>query len=425
LKKKKVLIITYYWPPSGGPGVQRVLKFVKYLPQYGWEPIILTVKDGEYPALDKSLFRDVDSKLKIYKTQTREVFNLFRKLSGFKKDVSIEVVTTRKVKSNFRSKLFKYFRANFFIPDARVGWRPYGVRKGEQIIKEEKIDLIFTSSPPHSLQLIGMDLKNKFGIPWVADFRDPWTDPYWEHTFKRTKYAQNKNLKLEEKAKLVADHLITVSIGVKSKLLKESSASNCAVIFNGFDSDDFKDKIKIKSDKIRIKYAGHISSSQIPVNFFESFAKLNVSQKSRFEIKFFGKFDRELKERIKELEIENYVKLYDYIPHDQVVQEIINADLLLLLIPNVNAEGILTGKFFEYAGTGNTILAIGPPNSEIETLINQNSLGYFFLYADNLKKYFEDLLNEKITLTQPKKDLSKFNRMLQTKSLAAIFDSFF
>lgn len=416
MAKKKVLIVTYYWPPSGGPGVQRVLKFVKYLPQFGWEPIVLTVKDGEYPAIDQSLAKDVAPDLKVYKTKTREYFSLFRKLSGLKKSDSLKVLASSKKKKSLKQKLFSWVRANLFVPDGRVGWRSFAVKKGLEIISEEKIDVIFTCSPPHSLQLIGLDLKQKTGLPWVADFRDPWTNPYWEHSMKRTSFATKKNAQQELEVKRNADHLITVSDGVKSKLLNNLKSKPCSVIYNGFDPDDFIGNEKKLSDKIRIKYAGHISSTQIPRNFFEAFASLSEDQKSKFEITFFGKYDSSLVQIIKELKLENHILLNGYIPHDQVINEIVNSDYLLLLIPNVDAEGILTGKIFEYLGSKNPILCLGPENCEALNLIENHHLGLCFSYKDDIRSFFEIDKNYYAKNILP--DL--FSRINQTQQLSII-----
>ena len=176
---KKVLIITYYWPPAGGPGVQRVLKFAKYLPQFGWEPVILTVENGNFPAVDEGLLGEVPDNLKVYKTKTLEPFAIYNKLQGKDKTSAVDTFTITKSGKSFKDKLGNAIRSYFFIPDARKGWKPFAVKAGLDIIKKEKIDLIFSSSPPHSLQLIAKDLAKKTQLPSVADFRDPWFNAIW------------------------------------------------------------------------------------------------------------------------------------------------------------------------------------------------------------------------------------------------------
>ncbi len=216
---KKVLIITYYWPPAGGPGVQRVLKFVKYLPAFGWEPIILTVENGEYPAIDESLISEIPPNLKIYKTNSFEPFNIYKNITGQKGNIPTHVLSKSENESLIQ-KFSKWIRANVFIPDARVGWSQSIVKEGEKIFEIEKPDLIFSSSPPHSLQIGAMKLAKKVNSKWITDLRDPWTDGFWQKDLKRTKYALKKDSKFELKVLQNADSVITVSDSIV-KLLKE------------------------------------------------------------------------------------------------------------------------------------------------------------------------------------------------------------
>ena len=234
--KKKVLIITYYWPPSGGPGVQRVLKFAKYLPEFGWEPIILTIDKGDYHASDNSLIDDISDSLKVYKVKSFTALDLYKKLKGNNKKISSFELTRKS--GGFAFKVIKWIRANLFIPDARKGWNRAAIKEGLKIINNEKPEIIFVSSPPHSLQLIGLKLAKKTGLKWLADFRDPWTDAFWDKDLPRISIVKKWNLNQERKIIKSADALSSVSKGC-IKLLKKNLNVNFNLIYNGFDSSNF------------------------------------------------------------------------------------------------------------------------------------------------------------------------------------------
>jgi len=205
---KKALIFTYYWPPSSGPGVQRFLKFCKFLPEFDWEPIVVTPANGSYPYTDDSLLKDVSEYVKVYKTKTLEPFAIFNMLQGKKgKSVPVALIGLQDSPSIFQ-KLSKYIRANCFIPDARVGWKKYAIKEGSRIIQNEKIDVIITTSPPHSTHLVGLELQKKHNIPWLADFRDPWTNIYFNRKLPRTARTKAKDKALEDKVVKHADQLI-------------------------------------------------------------------------------------------------------------------------------------------------------------------------------------------------------------------------
>ncbi|MCK4715587.1 MAG: glycosyltransferase, partial [Candidatus Marinimicrobia bacterium] len=217
---KKVLIITYYWPPAGGPGVQRVLKFAKYLPEFGWQPIILTVKNGEYPAIDNSLQKEIPANCKVYNTFSIEPNFVYKKFTGMGSDEKIPTAVLAAENTNWKKRLANWIRLNLFIPDAKIGWIPFAVRKGKKIIKAEKPDIIFSSSPPPTVHLIARKLAKWSGIKWVADFRDPWTDIYHYNDVKRSAWSLNRDKDKEKEIVTSADEIITVSQNV-AELLNE------------------------------------------------------------------------------------------------------------------------------------------------------------------------------------------------------------
>jgi glycosyltransferase involved in cell wall biosynthesis len=219
---RKVLIITYYWPPAGGPGVQRVLKFAKYLPEFGWEPLILTVAHGDYPAVDESLCSEIPDGLPVYKTRTLEPFGTYRKVTGTNSDQEIPTYILNADNSDdWRRKLGKWVRANLFIPDARLGWIPFARRAGRKIIDAEDVRIIFTSSPPHSLQFIGRNLAKLTGRKWIVDLRDPWTEAFWQREMSMTLPARYLNTQMEKAILKSADDLITVSPSIAELIQKK------------------------------------------------------------------------------------------------------------------------------------------------------------------------------------------------------------
>ncbi|MBL4624026.1 MAG: glycosyltransferase [Flavobacteriales bacterium] len=269
---KKVLIFTYHWPPGSGPGVQRFLKFCKYLPEFGWEPIVVTVKDGSYPSIDHTLIDDIPENLKVHKTKTFEPFTIYNALRGKKgKSVSVGLIGIKDSKSPIQ-KLSMHIRANYFIPDARKGWKSYAIKEAKEIVEKEKIDLIITTGPPHSTHLIGLDLQAKHTIPWVADMRDPWTEIHYNKDLPRSEKTKKKDLELERKVLSAANHVITVSDGLKEQLIKYNSAAS--VVYNGYDEDDYKSQEKHQTEKFTLSYIGNLKPNQHIKSLWKVLAEL-------------------------------------------------------------------------------------------------------------------------------------------------------
>jgi glycosyltransferase involved in cell wall biosynthesis len=281
---KKVLIISYYFPPSGGPGVQRVLKFVKYLPEFGWQPVVLTVKDGDFPARDESLLNEIPKDVKVFRTDIFEPYNYYRKLTGRKKGQAIDVDNIEKgSKKRFSDRISEFIRATFFIPDARRGWKKYAVKEGKKIIDTEKPDLIFSSSPPYTCALIAMELKKYAGkkgrkIPWVSDLRDAWTD--YLTTPNRWFLPKKIDKKYERTSLDKADVLTIVASGMKDDFDKKypqiSKKTKYVLLRNGFDSDDYKNaQYENKTnEKFTVVYTGSMYGKRNPYYFLDTVAEL-------------------------------------------------------------------------------------------------------------------------------------------------------
>jgi len=388
---KKVLIITYYWPPSGGAGVQRWVKFSKYLRLYGYEPIVLTVNPevASYPILDKSLEKEVQN-IKVYRTNTFEPFNLYKKLLG-KTEIPYSGFANETNPGIF-DKISRFLRGNLFIPDARVGWNKYALRVARELIKKYKIENLITSSPPHSTQLIGLKLSKEFRLNWIADLRDPWTDIYYYKELLHTKFAKRYDKKMELEVLSKADKVVVVSSSIKQtfqKKIKNNGSEKIIVVPNGFDEEDFKTINKVRNISFTIGYIGTLADSynvENLISVLEKFKDKNI------ELKFVGKVTDSLKEMIRRRGLTSVTSFLNHVEHQEAVQYMCSSDLLLLAIPDMkNNEGILTGKLFEYLATGNPILGIGPPDGDAAKIISSCNAGVMFDYDDEYVKMFNYL----------------------------------
>jgi glycosyltransferase involved in cell wall biosynthesis len=398
---KKVLIITYYWPPSGGAGVQRTLHFAKYLGDYNCIPYLLTVDPAyaSYPVIDESLKSIVPSNLNVTYTKSFEALNILSAVAG-KDKVPYGGFTNQK-KSSFFQDVLKWIRGNFFIPDARVGWVKYATQKAAELIREHQIDCILISSPPHSSQLIGLKLKKEFPhLKWVADLRDPWTDIYYYKELLHTNWAKKKDLALEKKVLESADSILVVSSYIKYAFAEKSLKVNVDkinVLPNGFDENDFLIEESKSDDKFYITYVGTMADSYKPGVFFEALSKLiTANNLNHLVFRFVGSVPQHIKEQLKELKIN--AEFIGHVKHQEAVKFMKQTNLLLLVIPDApGAEGILTGKLFEYLGAKKRIIGIGPSNGDAATILKECNAGVMFDRSDKnglFKFLFEEIVND-------------------------------
>ena len=426
---KKVLIITYYWVPAGGVAVQRFLKFTKYLRDYGWEPIILTVQDGSYPYTDPKLQDQVPEGIQVFRTKTFEPFEIYNLLRGQKgKTVPLAVATASK-KSLFQ-KLSGYIRANFFLPDARVGWKPYAIRQASEIISDQKINAIITTGPPHSTHLIGQALKAKYKLPWVADFRDPWTEIFNNQYLPFTAASLAKDKKME--ASVLGDCDVATVIGEGMKTVFPAAyKSKMQVITNGYDEGDYDRKLKPETDKFRMRYVGNLFSNQNIPALWSAIAELrkeNTDFANDFELELTGKVDSAINDSIAEFGLGDCTKYVSFIPHQEAIAKMQTASLLLSVIPDVaNNKLIITGKIFEYMGSGRPIFLIGPPDCDAAIVINNSQSGSVHDYNEkdkmkaSLLKYYQQYKTG-VTDETPK-NIEAYSRKQLTGKLASVLDA--
>jgi glycosyltransferase involved in cell wall biosynthesis len=423
---KKVLIITYYWPPSGGAGVQRWLKFAKYLPEFGWQPVILTVDPqyASYPQRDESLSSEVSSDCLVYTTKSFEFYNFYKLISG-KKEVPYGGFANES-KEGPLQKLSKFIRGNFLLPDPRKGWNKYAFRKALELISKHQIDTVVTTSPPHSTQLIGLKLKQKLNIRWIADLRDPWTDIYYYNQFKHTRWARKADLRMEREVVERADILITVSEDVKRIFAEKSEqpiAVKTAVIPNGFDEDDFRITDIPKETRKVITYTGTISEAYEVDCLLDALHRMSESWKSRLLIRFVGKVPSLVVQKFRETGID--VELVGYVDHPKSIEYLFRSDLLLLVIPKVkNNRGILTGKFFEYLASQKPVLAIGPTDGDLARIIQETGCGQLFDYADRegISQFILENLGNPVSESNTDR-VNRYSRRQLTEKIAELLNA--
>ena len=417
---KNVLIITYYWPPSGGGGVQRVLKFCKYLPDYGWNPLVLTAKDGEFPAFDNSLLKDVNDIVSI-KAKSFSLHSIFKKISG-KKNVPSHQISSGN-DDDLITRLARWIRFNLIIPDGRISWYRGAVKAAKKIINDNNIDVIFTSGPPHSVHLIGKSLAKKTGIKWVTDFRDPWVDSFYYVENPRNKIISYFDNYFEASVLRNCNYLITVSNGVLSLLNQNKYLTGKSeVIYNGYDPEDFnnkKSKKFLNKKNIIVSHVGTLSKSQNPKGLFKSVKNYNrLNSEKSILIKCVGNVHSSIADYAIKNGLEQYLSIMPYVEHPLAIDEMINSDILFIVIPNLEKNrGIVTGKLFEYIASGTEIILIGKKNSEASRILM--GFGYQYFYDINDEIDFNSLL---INNHNGKIADHKISRIEHAKKLSQIFN---
>jgi|TARA_B110000971_G_scaffold181017_1_gene187679 glycosyltransferase involved in cell wall biosynthesis len=420
---KKVLIITYYWPPAGGPGVQRWLKFVKYLPDFGIEPIVYCPENPNYPIVDASLVSDVSPNLTVLKTPIREPYKWAQLFSKSKTaNLSKGLISNRK-KQSIVEKLLLFVRGNFFIPDARVSWVRPSVSFLSDYITEHQIDTIITTGPPHSLHLIGLQLKQNHAIKWVADFRDPWTQIGYHKKLKLSYFAQKIHKKLETTVLQTADEIVVTSLKTKT-IFSELTTTPITVLTNGFDFEIINDSTL--DSKFTVSHIGSLLEGRNPYILWKVLSDLIKDSDefaSVFQLNFIGSVSTGVMDAIRIYGLENYINNIGYVPHNEALEYQKKTQLLLLIEENSKeTEYIIPGKLFEYMASKRPIIAIGPEVSDIEKILNQTRSGTYFRYDEAvalrtlLLEHFDAYQTQQLNVDS--KGLEAYSRKSLTQQLA-------
>ncbi|WP_043706408.1 glycosyltransferase family 4 protein [Tenacibaculum ovolyticum] len=418
----KVLIITYYWVPAGGSGVQRWLKFVKYLRDFNIEPVVYTVDEAKYPIIDESLKSDIPKNIEVLKKTIWEPNNF---LSIFKKKETKTSAGFLNPNPTFFGKILQYVRANYFIPDARKFWIKPSVKYLEKYLKENKIDAIITTGPPHSLHLIGLALKKKTNVKWIADFRDPWTAIDYFHQLPLTKKSIKKHHQLEQEVLANADASLVVGETMKANY--KTFSNNIHVVTNGYDSEENEKIVPALDTKFSITHIGLMNSDRNPKILWKALSELseeNNAFKNDLEIKLIGELSDDVVTDLDKYEFKSVEKI-NYVPHKEVQQYQRNSQVLLLAVNNVpSAKGIITGKIFEYLQAKRPILAIGPEDGDLAVILKNTNSGTIVDFNDKetIKRTVLSLYKsyKENTLQVSSKDIEQYHRKELTKQLSVI-----
>ena len=422
---KKALIIAYYWPPAGGPGVQRWLKFAKYLPNFNVEPIVYVPENPNYPIIDETLLDEIPNNITILRQPIKEPY----KLAGFlsrkeSKRISKGIIHQPKSQT-FIEKVLLYIRGNFFIPDARKNWVKPSVEYLSKYIQENNIETIITTGPPHSLHLIGMQLKQKLGVKWLADFRDPWTTIGYHNQLKLSKKSATKHKQLEKEVLLNADEIITTSF-TTSKEFQSIVNKHVITITNGYD-DQKKSSVELDK-KFTCSHIGSLLSQRNPEVLWKVFQELineNEDFKNNFQLNLIGVVSEDVLNSIYKHQLKEYVNLIGYVSHQDAVSYQKQSQVLLLIeIDSKDTKCIIPGKLFEYMVSERPIIAIGPLEADVEAIIKQTNTGNYFTYNDyeSLKNLFLNhfkAFKDGNLHTQPI-GLQKYHRKQLTKQLSEL-----
>jgi len=429
--KKRVLIITYYWPPSGGVAVQRVLKFTKYLRDFNWEPVIYTVSNGEFPEIDYSLMSEIPEGVEVLKTKIWEPYSLYKLITGKKKKVGIH---RNEIKSGGKISLAEsvsiWIRGNLFIPDTRFLWIIPSVSFLKKKVDKSNFQAIISTGPPHTNHLIALKLSSFTGVPWLADFRDPWTTMDYYKDLKLSHFADKRHHFIEAKVLMAASAVTVVGRLMKDEF-EGKGARRVEMITNGFDESDFRDSnVKLDSE-FSIVHVGSFLRRRNPIALWEAMARLKEESHpllGKLKIKLIGRVDPLILESITKYGINEFFIHIPFTPHNEVLHFLKSAQILLLPIDNFDgAKWVLTGKLFEYMASKRPVLCIGPLDGDAASLIKETGIGETFGFDDReglrnylINQYNLYLLNE--LKWEGNSNVNKYSRRELTGKLAKLLD---
>ncbi len=418
-------MIIYYWPPSGGAGVQRCLKFVKYLRHFGWEPIVFTAKDAAYPVIDQSLKKDIPPDQQVIYGDIWEPYEVYKRFIGQKKGRVYSGFLSEQKKPSLTQRLSVWIRGNLFIPDARKFWIKPSIKTLTKYLTEHPVDAIFSSGPPHSTHMIARGVKRNTGIPWLADFRDPWTNIDFYQQLMLTTWADKQHKKMEQSVIQEADKLVTVSWNMADEF-RDLGREQVDVITNAFDHEDFDIPPQEPDNSFTFSHIGYLNTDRNPELLWKAFGELCEeipSFKEHLSLKFIGKTDIKAFQDLEKYDLMSVVEKVDYMPHDEVVGLIGRSQVLLLLLNNTpNVLGIIPGKTFEYLAARRPILAIGPEQGDAARIIHDTGAGKVINFEDGekMKRHLLKLFQQykKGNLSVAEADITPYTRKAATERLA-------
>jgi glycosyltransferase involved in cell wall biosynthesis len=433
VSEKSVLIITYYWPPSGGSGVQRWLKFVKYLPSFGYTPYVFTPENPSYDVKDESLLKDIPPGAEVIHFPIWEPYRLFSKASnavGQTPDSNAGFISYGK--QTFFQRVSIWLRANILVPDPRVFWVRPSVSFLEQFIRDKGIRIVITTGPPHSVHLIGHGLKKRNPtIKWVADFRDPWSTWGFLDSLRVSKPARFLHRFLEKKVLAKADRIVTIT-PFYAREFRDLSGRNVDLITNGFDEDDFKSLSIRPTVNFIVRHVGLVNEKCDPRPFLMAVKeqmRRDHEFRSALKIDFTGNIHPEFRAFVSsDAELARVVTFTPPVPHKKLMEFYENSSLLLLILTGYkDAEGYMPGKLFEYMATGLPVLGVGPVDGDAGTVIRSSGAGTMVASENEakiitaLENFFLEWKRKKTPDTND--SIGNFSRRVLTGKLVELLDA--
>lgn len=431
---KRVLFVTYYFPPSGGPGVQRALKLAKYLPRFGWQPTVLTVRPdaAAFPDRDETLLEEVPEAVRVERTAAWDPYALYARFLGKEKSETVGVGFTGEGRPGRKERLARWVRANVFLPDARVGWVPFAVARGRKLLREKHFDALFTTGPPHSTHLTGLLLKRLTGTPWTADLRDPWTEIDYAAALPMTAPARRLDAALERRVLRRADAVTTVTPAWRERLRERAGTPGArfALIRNGFDPADFGPPPPPLEERFTITHAGNLGPARDPQALWTALRQLETADApSAPRVRLIGNVDPVVMESARRAGVAGAVSVEGYVPHAEALRATRRAALNLLVVDRVpNQEGRVPVKLYEQIAGGRPVLGLGPPSGDAARLLQETGAGRMFAPDDagGVARFLENHLCAWAEGTPRKgaspEDAAVFSREKQAGQLAALLD---
>ncbi len=420
---KKLLFITYFWPPSGKATLHWPLKIIKHLPENNWQPTVLTAEEDTFSHKDESLLNEISPDLKVFKAKAIEPFEIYKKFTGKKKDDPlIDSETVSEENQSFAHKISVWIRFNLFIPDARVGWFFSAVPKGKKILEDTKFDVIVSLGPPHTTHLVGYRLSKKFNLPYVPVLIDPWVDIVYYKTAKRSKSSVRFDNYLEKKILSHASRVIFVTKFTQEDYIKKYSflKEKSHVLYWGFNEEAFQmedGKWKMENGKREevLVHAGNIFDYQNPKELWKRIRK-EIDDGRNLKLKFIGTVSPLIKKEIEKNNLSEVTEYLGFLPYHKMLEELKKSSYLLVC---ATEKRHIPGKLFEYLRAGKPILAFGDDNEEVKNIITEANAGMIFKYDDDCKKFFE----KANSFQTDQNVVRKYDRELITKEFAEIINS--
>ena len=426
---RRFLYLSYYFPPSGGPGVQRTLKLSKYMPDFGWTPTVVTVDAGDaaYPSEDPTLLAEVPPELDVRRTRAWDPYAAYARLLGTEKKNVVTVGFAGEGDPNLKQRVARLVRANLFVPDARVGWVPYARRELARLARTGEYDLILSTGPPHSTHLAARSVAKKYDMPWVVEMRDPWTEIYYYEDLPMLAPARLLDRCFEQRVLREADVTVTVSDSMKARL-GERGFPGAAVITNGFDPADFgAPGPEIEPGTVR--HVGTLGPRQSLEALAAAVVGLPRAARDTLKMSFVGKVDPVVRRALQAVEALGMAEFDGVVVHTEAVRRMRAAAVLLLVIPrSPDSRAIITGKTFEYLAAGRPILGIGPADGDAARILRYTGAGEMFDWDDEpgIRKWLDDIMRRSSTgsrLPGPVPGrIEQYSRRALAERLARMFD---